>query len=166
MLEANNNEDGTYTAEVTFEEDGIYEIYAHTTARDMHTMPKKVVTIGDVSSQEVEDEQHEDSHEHGEHAEGFGMHFVNQEDVQAGQETDLTVHLQMDNEPLEDARVRYEITSDDYPDMHEWVDTEETESGEYTVAYAFEESGSFDMMVHVENDDGLHEHEEHQVEVN
>jgi len=166
MVEANNNEDGTYTAEVIFEEDGLYEIYAHTTARDMHTMPKKSVAIGDAESQEADDEHHEDdSHDHGEHAEGFELHFENPENVQAGQETDLTVQLQLDNEPLEDARVRYEITSDDYPDMHEWVDTEEFEAGEYNVAYTFEESGSYDIMMHVENDDGLHEHEEHRVEV-
>jgi hypothetical protein len=166
MLEADNNGDGTYTAEVMFEDDGVYEIYAHTTARDMHTMPKKSVAIGDAESQEADDEHHDDeSHDHGEHAEGFDMHFVNPEDVQAGQETDLTVHLQLDDEMLEGARVRYEITSDDDPDMHEWVDADEFESGVYSAVYAFEENGAYDIMIHVENDDGLHEHEEHQVEV-
>ncbi|WP_339226504.1 FixH family protein [Oceanobacillus sp. FSL K6-2867] len=46
MVESTNHEDGTYTAKVTFEEGGVYEIYAHTTARDLHTMPKKSITIG------------------------------------------------------------------------------------------------------------------------
>ena len=45
MLDAHNNGDGTYTAEVVFEKNGIYEMYAHTTAKDMHTMPKKTITI-------------------------------------------------------------------------------------------------------------------------
>lgn len=47
MVESTNNGDGSYTAEVSFESDGVYEIYAHTTARDMHTMPKKSITVGE-----------------------------------------------------------------------------------------------------------------------
>lgn len=39
-VEGKNNDDGTYTADVTFEADGIYEIYAHTTARMVHITPK------------------------------------------------------------------------------------------------------------------------------
>ena len=45
LLDAHNNGDGTYSAEVVFEQDGIYEMYAHTTAKDMHTMPKKTIII-------------------------------------------------------------------------------------------------------------------------
>ncbi|MGY0694869.1 FixH family protein [Virgibacillus sp. FSP13] len=45
MIEANNNDDGTYTAEVTFDHEGVFEMYAHTTARDLHTMPKKSITV-------------------------------------------------------------------------------------------------------------------------
>lgn len=47
MLEAENNRDGTYTAEYTFEEEGIYEMYAHTDAHNLHTMPKKQIIVGD-----------------------------------------------------------------------------------------------------------------------
>lgn len=50
-----NNEDGTYTLEVTFEEDGVYEVYAHTTAETMHTMPKRYIAVGDVSEEELEE---------------------------------------------------------------------------------------------------------------
>ena len=45
LLDAHNHGDGTYSAEVVFEKDGVYEMYAHTTAKDMHTMPKKTITI-------------------------------------------------------------------------------------------------------------------------
>ena len=58
-----NNEDGSYTLEYTFDDDGVYEIYAHTTAHDMHTMPKKQITIGaggDYDCEENEDAQHEE----------------------------------------------------------------------------------------------------------
>lgn len=44
-FEATNNGDGSYTADYTFEEAGTYEMYAHTDAQNMHTMPKKEVTV-------------------------------------------------------------------------------------------------------------------------
>lgn len=44
-VEATNNEDGTYSAEITLDEPGEYWIYAHTTARDLHTMPKRSITV-------------------------------------------------------------------------------------------------------------------------
>lgn len=53
-VESNNNGDGTYTAEVSFESDGVYEIYAHTTARDLHTMPKKSITVGEGTNTDQE----------------------------------------------------------------------------------------------------------------
>ncbi|MGE8207362.1 FixH family protein [Heyndrickxia sp. NPDC080065] len=45
MVEAKNNKDGTYTANVSFDHAGAYEMYAHTTARDLHMMPKKSIEI-------------------------------------------------------------------------------------------------------------------------
>src|SRR5699024_12157386 len=58
-----NNDDGTYTLEYTFEEDGIYEVYAHTTAHDMHTMPKKEIKVGEGGENDCEEE--EDDHKIG-----------------------------------------------------------------------------------------------------
>ncbi|MFD1848922.1 FixH family protein [Oceanobacillus bengalensis] len=53
-IKSNNNGDGTYSADVTFDTEGIYEMYAHTTARDLHTMPKKSITIGEGTSDDQE----------------------------------------------------------------------------------------------------------------
>ncbi len=44
-FDAENNGDGTYTIEYTFEEAGTYEMYAHTDAKDMHVMPKEQIDI-------------------------------------------------------------------------------------------------------------------------
>lgn len=44
-IDGTNNNDGTYTIEYTFDEVGDYEMYAHTTANDMHVMPKGKITI-------------------------------------------------------------------------------------------------------------------------
>jgi len=165
MLETTNNEDGTYTAETTFENDGVYEMYAHTTARDLHTMPKKSITVG-TGKNDQEAENHEEGHDHGHHTEGFGLHFVEPENVNTDSETDLIVHLQMDGNPLEEANVRYEIWNNEVSDKHDWIDAEEIDPGEYTATHLFTESGTYHIQVHVENDDGLHEHKEYEVLVN
>src|SRR5690625_405360 len=85
MIEADNNEDGTYTANVSFDHDGIYEMFAHTTARDQHTMPKKEIIIGEGGDY--------DEVENSFHTEGFDMEFVEPMDVKEGEEVELIVHL-------------------------------------------------------------------------
>lgn len=157
-VDAVNNEDGTYTAEIDFDHDGAFEMYAHTDAKELHTMPKKAVAVGD-----AEIDENAEEHEH-HHAEGFDMHFTEPENVQADEDTDLVTRLEMDDAPFEKADVRYEIWSDN-SEKHEWVDAEESDDGEYTAAHAFAEAGTYHIQIHVEDDDGLHEHEEHDIEV-
>lgn len=166
MMDANNNEDGTYSADVSFDHDGVYEIYAHTTARDLHTMPKKSITVGKGASEQGEEHQEETDgdHEHS-HVDGFGMDFVEPEAVKVDEEIDLTVHLQMDHEAFEHANVRYEIVHESNSDLHNWVDTVEAVPGEYTSTHSFEEDGTYTVTIHVEDDEGLHEHQEYEIVV-
>ena len=167
MIESNNNKDGTYTAAVSFDSDGIYEMYAHTTARDLHTMPKKSIVVGEGASTD-EEEVHPDYSEkqgHSENADGFGMHFVKPEDAKVNQGIDLIVHLQMESEPFGGANVRYEIFHNSNSEKHDWVDAEESETGEYSGSYTFSEAGVYTIRIHVENDAGLHEHKEYEVDV-
>jgi len=46
-VEAKNNDDGTYSVDVTFDKDGEYSIYAHTTAHELHTMPKASIEVSE-----------------------------------------------------------------------------------------------------------------------
>src|SRR5690625_4259552 len=156
MIDAENNEDGTYTADVSFDHDGIYEMYAHTTARDQHTMPKKEIVIG-----EGGDYEEEEAHFH---TEGFDMHFMEPNGIETGEEVELIVNLLMHEEPFEQAKVRYEIWSDD-EEEHLWVEAEEKGAGEYTGVHEFSNKGVYHIQIHVEDDNGLHEHKEYEVEV-
>lgn len=165
MIDSENHGDGTYTAETVFEQDGVYEMYAHTTARTMHTMPKKSVTVGEGASADQENAD-EDAEENGFHTDGFGMHFVQPDEVNPDVDTELIVYLQMDEEEFEGADVRYEIWNYDVSDQHDWIDAEESESGEYIATHEFPETGTYYIQIHVEDDDGLHEHEEHEVIIN
>ncbi|MEL3973367.1 FixH family protein [Rossellomorea oryzaecorticis] len=64
MIEAKHDEGGVYKAETTFEEDGIYTVQVHVTARDMHTMPKAEIMIGEVEKNEQAEESEEEHQEH------------------------------------------------------------------------------------------------------
>ncbi|WP_449355506.1 FixH family protein [Virgibacillus natechei] len=167
MLDAENNGDGSYTAEEAFEEDGDYEMYAHVTARTQHTMPKKAVTVGEGTSDEQKTENENEDKEDGQgQEEGFSMDFTEINEANVADQTELTTQLQMDGENFEDADVRYEIWNDDVSDQHDWIDAEESALGEYTATHDFPEAGTYHIQIHVEDDDGLHEHEEHEVVVN
>lgn len=158
-IDAVNEKEGMYTAETSFDHDGLFHVQVHVTARDMHTMPLKEVTVG--NGGHYEDEEAPDHA----HAEGFSMHFTKLENVKAGEPIDLSVHLEMDGAPLEKARVRYEIWDETNPEQHDWVDVGESAAGEYVVDYTFAGEGKFTIQIHVEDDQGLHEHEEHQLDI-
>ncbi|MCJ8008968.1 FixH family protein [Lederbergia wuyishanensis] len=166
MIEAINNKDGTYSAIKAFDHDGVFTVQVHVTARGLHTMPKKSVTVGKGVIEEHAHNDHEQGeHEHGHHSEDFNMHFMKPETIEKGKETEFVVHLQDHNQPLEHARVRFEIWNDDISDKHEWVDASETKTGEYGGSHAFDEIGIYKIKIHVQNDEGLHEHEEYEIEV-
>lgn len=163
LLKSNNNKDGTYTAEKTFAEDGVYTVQVHVTARDQHQMPKAEIAIGDAKAEDAAHEDQEGEHGH-HHAEDFSMHVKQPDAVKKGEEAKFAVHLELKDKPLEKADVRFEISKGDDP-KHEWVSTKETAAGVYEGAFAFKEAGTYKMIVHVENKDGLHEHEEHEINV-
>ncbi|GGP06872.1 FixH family protein [Oceanobacillus neutriphilus] len=73
-LEGVHQENGTYTASFTFEEEAVYEMYAHTTAKEQHVMPLETVIAGDAEPSEEEahdemDHEHHHDDEHDEHHE-------------------------------------------------------------------------------------------------
>lgn len=159
MIDSINEGEGVYTAETSFDHDGLFHIQVHVTANAQHTMPLVEVTVGDGGNYEEADV--EENH----HAEGFSMHFMKPEDIKTSEETDFVVHVQLDKDALEGANVRYEIWDESSEAAHDWVDTSETTAGEYAATHVFEEAGTYTVQIHVENVDGLHEHEEHEIEV-
>ena len=160
-IESVNEKDGSYTAETTFDHDGLFQVQVHVTAKGLHTMPMKEVIVG---SGATAAEEH-GGEGHGEAVEGFAMHFMEPEGVKADTETNLVVHLQIDGTPLEKARVRYEIKTDLVPDKAAWVDAGETVAGEYTALHTFTQAGTYSVQIHVEDDKDLHEHEVYTVVV-
>jgi len=160
MNESVNGADGTYTAETSFDADGLFHIQVHVDARGQHTMPMKVVTVGTggVYEEEAEEERGTD---HPSNA--FSMHFMKPEAVQVNEETEFMVHLELEGKALESVKVRYEIWNKNEEDKHEWVVANETKPGEYMAQHAFVEKGTYHIEVHVQDEQDLHEHEAHEV---
>lgn len=68
-IEAQSSEAGVYTAEASFEEEGLYYIQAHVSSGDVSSMPVKSFTVGELTEEEqaiVEDEpeEHDEGHHH------------------------------------------------------------------------------------------------------
>lgn len=73
MLDGQLTDDGVYSVNHTFAHDGVYYMYAHTTARGMHVMPKIELivgnpdydkVIGDTDTPSMDDERLQEKHTH------------------------------------------------------------------------------------------------------
>ena len=161
FVETSNDKEGIYSADTTFETDGIYHVQVHVTARDMHIMPEKTIQIGDAAHHADEHTSAQDG-KHESAIKGLSLHFMQPKATAVSTDTELTTHAQMDDKAIEGARVRYEIVGANKETA--WVDTEESIPGEYTAKHKFPEAGSYQVIVHIENEH-IHEHEEHTVDV-
>ena len=61
MLEGVLTKEGTYEVDFTFDQDGVYYMFAHTTARGMHEMPKIELIVGNPDMSKVLDDNSSNS---------------------------------------------------------------------------------------------------------
>ncbi|WP_338751245.1 FixH family protein [Bacillus sp. FJAT-52991] len=169
MIEAKHQGDGVYSIEKGFPEEGNYSVIAHVTARDLHNMPKKEFVVGDQAAAPKADEQAkkaEDHHHHGDeqakkvedhhHHGNVAIEFHPDNKWKANEEITLTAHIKNEGQPLNKARVRFEIWQNDSA-KHTFIDATEGNNGQYNAQTTFEAAGDYNVKVHVEKDE-LHEH--------
>ena len=65
MIEGTLTQDGVYEANHTFDHDGVYYMFAHTTARGLHTMPKQKLTVGSPDLSKVLPDESDDTMHNG-----------------------------------------------------------------------------------------------------
>lgn len=156
MLNAKNKKNGTYTSEVAFDHDGVFNVQVHVTARDMHVMPKKTVIVGspDPSNATSSTDKKEHDSEN-----SVVMHFMSPDHAKAGEAANFTIHMTKHNELLTGAQVQIEawMKGDEKP---EWIKLEDAGKGEYKGTHQFDRAGDYQLKVHVENNQGLHEHQD------
>ncbi|UTR09030.1 FixH family protein [Evansella sp. LMS18] len=157
-------EDGVYAITYEFTEEAIYSVQPHVTARGMHMMPTGEIKVGDVP-EEGEEQSHESEEEHSHHhGNQLHMEWQSEEEVVEGEETEITIYVELDEEPWTDGDVRFEIWQHG-DEMRDWVDADETDSGVYTAFYTFEGKEDYHIMVHMEDEDH-HDHIKQVIKIN
>jgi hypothetical protein len=155
VIEADLNEEKQYASSYTFEKNGKYDITSHVTARDMHTMPTKQVTVTggeDVSA--TTEKSHGEAHHHG--GDGATIEFA-EGTTTVGEAVMLVATVSLTDAPLEGARVQYDISRND-ADKHTWVEATEANKGVYQTEFTFTEPGTYTIEVHVTKGDDIHDH--------
>jgi hypothetical protein len=163
MIEGEHQSDGNYTGKMIFETEGVYEVTAHVTARDMHNMPKKEVTVGNPSEATGSEDQKTEPHEHG-HEEGIVVDLQSGLDMVVNEKTTLSVLIEEKGNPLTGARISFEIWKEGQ-EQHEFIDAAEDGNGIYHATKTFDSTGTHLINVHI-NTDSLHEHQLFSVTVN
>ncbi|MFJ7952278.1 FixH family protein [Lysinibacillus sp. NPDC096418] len=70
MQEGVLDKEGVYKADITFDHDGVYFMYAHTTANSIHVMPKQQITAGNPDMTQVLPEGEDDKMNTMDHGKG------------------------------------------------------------------------------------------------
>ncbi|MBN6889134.1 YtkA-like protein [Cytobacillus horneckiae] len=167
VINSTHDADGRYIAAKTFSEDGVYLVQSHVTARSMHTMPQKQIIVGDAEEQEHHDHGDEadaEGHDHG-HSDSVAITLEAPDKLQANKAANLKATILHEEKALEGAMVRLEIVNNKDEHQVAWVDMEEENAGDYETSHTFKASGKYKVVVHVENEEGLHEHIEKELTV-
>lgn len=149
--------DGIYSIKQTFTTVGTYNVIAHVTANDMHTMPQREFEVVDLNAKSEPQTQHEANADH-HHGSELLIHFMSDEGIKANEEAELKAHISYKNTPLQGARVRFEVWMEGQ-EKHEFIDASEVGNGEYSVVKNFSKQGQYNIKVHVEEEkNGIHDH--------
>ncbi|WP_174614271.1 FixH family protein [Virgibacillus ihumii] len=151
MIEANNMKDGAYTVENTFTGKGIYYIQSHVTAKQMHTMPKAKINIGNAQASKDKTDK-----EQGHHHSQTTVKFHPPEKITADESAAFTATVSTKQEPLSAASVTMEIWQES-DEKHDWVTMTEQNAGTYQAKTTFKNSGTYKIKVHVKKGD-IHYH--------
>jgi hypothetical protein len=154
MIDASNEGNGVYSINKTFIKEGIYYVVSHVTARDMHSMPKEEIVVGqpvlDENNHSTSDESKESGEEAHHQGHGVTINFSKDETIQAGKDTTLTSTIQEEEQPLTDANVQFEVWRENTGEnKRDYIQAEELEEGKYQVEVNLKESGKYLITIHV-----------------
>ncbi|HHY72928.1 MAG TPA: FixH family protein [Bacillus bacterium] len=159
-IKAEHQGDGIYSIKHSFAETGTYNVITHVTARDMHTMPQREFNVVDLQGQKnVQPKQETAVADHHHHGTDLLIHFMGDEEIKVNEEAQLKVHITYKKSPLKGARVRFEVWKDGQ-DKHQFIDATEDKAGEYSAKEIFNEQGTYNIKVHVEEEKNkIHDHQ-------
>ncbi|WP_239585878.1 FixH family protein [Bacillus mesophilus] len=148
---------GVYVINKKFDKEGIYSIVSHVTARDQHSMPKIELTVGNPSETENENDHEHTGHVHNHHTVGnITIDFNVPDHLIPNKPIVLETSATLDEKPITDSIVKFEIWEKS-DTRHEFIEAEEVESGVYQSTFEFKKTGTFTVVIHIQNEE-LHEH--------
>ncbi|WP_280770158.1 FixH family protein [Salipaludibacillus daqingensis] len=151
--------DGMYAVSYLFQEEAHYKVQPHVTARGSHVMPVGDILIGDVQMDEENNEAHHNDHEHSheEHLhESLTLEWNTTETASVDDNVTVSINVEWEDEAWVDGDVQFEIWKHG-DEMHEWIDGEEINDGQYEAIHSFKDEGDYHIIVHMEDED-IHEH--------
>lgn len=108
-----------------------------------------------------EHEEHSEDHSHDHDSElAMEMSLDNEADPSV-----LSAELHMGDEPYAADRVRFEIVNAEDEEDVEWADAEAEDDGLYSAGLENIEPGTYDVVLHVNGPEDLHDHIDDQFEI-
>ncbi|MFZ3589526.1 FixH family protein [Bacillus sp. DJP31] len=158
MIVGEHGTKGVYFTSKVFETGGEYNVVAHVTARDQHTMPKIELIVG-AATEDTAQEHSNQEHDHEKRKLSIDVKLP--EVVVANELLPIEVIVLHEEKPLLDAQVKFEIWGEN-ESRHVFIDAKEKSDGNYAASFEVKQSGKHHIVVHIQNDT-LHEHIEREV---
>lgn len=110
-------------------------------------------------AEENHEEHAESNHDHTSH---LDMEMILDDEAEPPV---LSAELHMEDDPYEADRVRFEIVDTTDEENVEWADGEAVDDGVYAAELEDVEAGTYNVVLHVNGPDDLHEHTEETFEI-
>ena len=155
-----------YVASYDVKDAGDYKITAHISAKDGgHIMPNAdmAVSKGVSTSEHATHNDHqsttesatEEHHHHGDVA----ITYNHKHTVAKDKAINLSVTIKHDGKALTGADIHYQVLPQFKGGQPTWITLKETSNGTYEGKHTFTQAGKYQLKLHVENKEGLHDHE-------
>jgi hypothetical protein len=168
------DEDGSYHFEKTFDKPGEYVITYHVSLNDQfYEETKRIVVnkkgeknnnLGHTVHKETTKDNNNPNHSHNHNNEEVTNDNVSVHFMYDANKKSLIAHVTKENQPLKDARVRFEIWNKENNKNHTYLEATENASGEYIYSLDKNYSGEYTIVIHVEKEK-IHYHQEESIKI-
>lgn len=155
-------QDDAYVASYDVNDAGKYKITAHISAKDGgHAMPNADMTVSNDATSSHNDHQStsESATEQHHHHRDVAITYNHKHTVAKDKAINLSVTIKHDGKALTGADIHYQVVPQFKGGQPTWITLKETSKGTYEGKHTFTQAGKYQLKLHVENNEGLHDHE-------
>lgn len=150
-----------YVASYDIRDSGKYKITAHISSKDGgHAMSNAEINVSQKASHDDHNSTTGSVTEKHNHHHNVAITYNHKNTVVKDKTVNLSVTLKYDGKTLSGADVHYQVLPQFKDGQPTWITLKETSKGTYESKHTFTQSGNYQLKLHVENNEGLHTHEE------